>query len=323
MQQPLRAQIVGVGIAGALAAQHANAASGARSLAGRFHNLLVHAQRRRRNRLKVKVGVVAAGAQRLAQAALQQPLGDAEFLKKVALMARIVGKFPDVVIVIPVYAARVCLAAAQTARELVPQFPLSLHSGTAVCFRPPNLSRARIRPMKKLLAAALLLDGVRKPGVRRRGHHHHHHHHHHRHTPKRADSASCRLAGCSWYWSQQFACHQIRARFGHEEAACATATGAFASPAFAVTPASSLPSDYQYTAPSVKHPASAAPAHRLACLRKSLDLHYLHAARAADASHHSLPPIVVTFCHGRIDDLRYPIGVSALPQRSAAPRRAH
>ena len=63
MQQPLRAQVVGVGVAGALAAEHADAAAGAGSLAGRFHNLLVHAQRRRRNRLKVKVGVVAAGAQ--------------------------------------------------------------------------------------------------------------------------------------------------------------------------------------------------------------------------------------------------------------------
>ena len=106
MQQPLRAQVVGVGIAGPLAAQHADAASGARALAGRLHNLLVHAQRRCRNRLEVKVGVVAAGAQRLAQAALKQPLRQAEFLKKVAPMARI-GEVSGCVIVIQVYSGRV------------------------------------------------------------------------------------------------------------------------------------------------------------------------------------------------------------------------
>ncbi len=87
MQQPLRAQVVGIGVTRSLAAQHPNAAPRARSLAGRLHNLLVHAQRGSRNRLKIKVRIVAAGAQRLAQAALQQPLREAEFLKKVSPMA--------------------------------------------------------------------------------------------------------------------------------------------------------------------------------------------------------------------------------------------
>ena len=87
MQQPLRAQVVGVGVAGSLAAKHPNAAAGAGPLAGRLHDLLVHAQRRRRNRFEVKVGVVAASRQGLAQAALQQPLGDAKFLKEIASVA--------------------------------------------------------------------------------------------------------------------------------------------------------------------------------------------------------------------------------------------
>ena len=64
----------------------ADAAAGADALAGRFDDLLVDAQRGGRHRFEVKVGIVAAGAQRLAQAALQQPLGDAEFLKKVTLV---------------------------------------------------------------------------------------------------------------------------------------------------------------------------------------------------------------------------------------------
>ncbi len=92
MQQPLGVQIVGIGVAGALARQHANAAPGAGSLAGRLHDLLVHAQRDGRNRLEVKVGIVAAGGQSLAQAALQKPLGDAKFLEKIALVAGVWGR---------------------------------------------------------------------------------------------------------------------------------------------------------------------------------------------------------------------------------------
>ena len=91
MQQPLGAQVVGVGIAGALAAQHPHPASRACSLTGRLHNLLVNAQRRRRYRFKVQIGVVASGRKRLAQAALQQPLGDAEFLKKIPLVTGVWG----------------------------------------------------------------------------------------------------------------------------------------------------------------------------------------------------------------------------------------
>ncbi len=43
------------------------------------------------DRLEVEVGVVAARRERLAQAALQQPLGDAELLKKIAVVARVWG----------------------------------------------------------------------------------------------------------------------------------------------------------------------------------------------------------------------------------------
>ena len=86
VQQAVRVEVVGVGVAGAFAAEHADAAAGADSLAGGFDDLLVHAQRGGRHRLKVQVGIVAAGRERLAQAALQQPLGDAEFLKKVTFV---------------------------------------------------------------------------------------------------------------------------------------------------------------------------------------------------------------------------------------------
>ena len=87
VQQPVGIEIVGIGVAGALAREHANAAAGAGALAGGFHDLLVDPQRGGRHRLEVEVGVVASGGQGLAQAALQEALGDAEFLKKIALVA--------------------------------------------------------------------------------------------------------------------------------------------------------------------------------------------------------------------------------------------
>ena len=60
VEQPFRAEIVGVGVACALAGENANSAAGAGSLAGGLDDLLVDAQRSRRNRLKIKIGVVAA-----------------------------------------------------------------------------------------------------------------------------------------------------------------------------------------------------------------------------------------------------------------------
>src|SRR5579863_6071238 len=82
MQQTLRAQVVRIGVSRPLSAQHANPASRARSLARRLHNLLVHAQRRRRHRLKIKIRIIAARRQRLAQAALQQPLRNTKFVEE-------------------------------------------------------------------------------------------------------------------------------------------------------------------------------------------------------------------------------------------------
>ena len=87
MEQALGAEIVGVGVAGALAGEDADAAAGAGALAGGFDDLLVDAERGGGDGLEVEVGVVAAGGEGLAEAALEQALGDAEFLKKVAFMA--------------------------------------------------------------------------------------------------------------------------------------------------------------------------------------------------------------------------------------------
>jgi len=87
VEQALGAQIVGIGVAGALARQHADAAAGAGALAGGFDNLLVNTESCCHDRLKIQVGVVAAGRERLAQAALEQALGNSEFLKKVAFVA--------------------------------------------------------------------------------------------------------------------------------------------------------------------------------------------------------------------------------------------
>ena len=127
MEQALGAEIVGVGVAGALAGEHANAAAGAGSLAGGFDDLLVDAQRGGGDRFEVEVGVVAAGGQSLAQAALQQALGDAEFLKEITLVTGVgggTGEATEEAILSPVYApgrdARFCDSAA--ARESIRMF---------------------------------------------------------------------------------------------------------------------------------------------------------------------------------------------------------
>src|ERR1039457_206624 len=83
MQQALGGQVVSVGVAGAFAGEHPDAATGAGALRGRFDNLLVDAQRGCRNRLKVEVGIVATGAEGLAKAALKQPFGYAKLFKKI------------------------------------------------------------------------------------------------------------------------------------------------------------------------------------------------------------------------------------------------
>ncbi len=87
MQQALGRKIVGVGVAGALAGDHADAAAGAHALAGGFDQRFVDADRGRGDRLEVEVGVVAARGKSLAQAAFQQPLGKSKFFKEIAFVA--------------------------------------------------------------------------------------------------------------------------------------------------------------------------------------------------------------------------------------------
>ena len=94
VEQALGAEIVGVGVAGALAGEDADAAAGAGALAGGFDDLLVDAEGGGGDGLEVEVGVVAAGGEGFAQAALEQALGDAEFLEKITFVAWGWGKRP-------------------------------------------------------------------------------------------------------------------------------------------------------------------------------------------------------------------------------------
>ncbi len=87
VNQALRAQIVGVGVAGAFAGEDADAAAGAGALAGRFDDLLVNAQGDGCNRFKVEVGVIAAGRKGFPEAAFQQALGNSELFEKVPLVS--------------------------------------------------------------------------------------------------------------------------------------------------------------------------------------------------------------------------------------------
>jgi hypothetical protein len=79
-------EVVGVGVAGALAGEDADAAADADALAGGLDQRLVDAQRGGGDGLEVEVGVVAAGRERLAQATLHQALGEAKLLNEVALV---------------------------------------------------------------------------------------------------------------------------------------------------------------------------------------------------------------------------------------------
>jgi hypothetical protein len=87
VQQALGAQVVSVGVAGALAGEHADAAAGAGALGGGLDDLLVDAERGGGDGLEVKVGIVSAGGEGLAQAAFQQALSDAELLKEITFVA--------------------------------------------------------------------------------------------------------------------------------------------------------------------------------------------------------------------------------------------
>ena len=87
VDEALGAEIVGVGVAGAFAGEYADAAAGAGTLAGGFHDLLVDAERGGGYGFKVEVGVIASCGECLAEATLQEAFGDAKFLEKVTAMA--------------------------------------------------------------------------------------------------------------------------------------------------------------------------------------------------------------------------------------------
>ena len=82
VQNALGRKIVGVGVAGALADHHANAASCGNPLRSRLHHRLVHHERGGGEVFEIKVGVVAAGGKGGCQIALQILLGEAVMLKK-------------------------------------------------------------------------------------------------------------------------------------------------------------------------------------------------------------------------------------------------
>jgi hypothetical protein len=71
-------KIVGVGVSGALAGNHAHAAARGNSLRGRLHHRLIHHQRGRKI-FEIKVGVVAAGRKRRRQVAIAFDLADSKY----------------------------------------------------------------------------------------------------------------------------------------------------------------------------------------------------------------------------------------------------
>ncbi len=87
-EQAVGGEIVGVGVAGALAGDDADAAAYADALAGGLDEGLVDAERGGGNGLEVEVGVVAAGGEGLAETAFHQAFGETEFLDEVAFVVR-------------------------------------------------------------------------------------------------------------------------------------------------------------------------------------------------------------------------------------------
>ena len=75
MQNALRRKIVGVGISGALAGNHAHAAARGNSLRCRLHQRLIHHQRGRSQVFEIKVGVVAARRKRGGEIGLKVVIG--------------------------------------------------------------------------------------------------------------------------------------------------------------------------------------------------------------------------------------------------------
>ena len=86
VQNPLRRQVIGVGVAGALAGNDANAAARRNSLRSRFDHRFVKAQRGRRHVFEVEVGIVAACRKRRRQIALHVDRVEAVFLEEKPLV---------------------------------------------------------------------------------------------------------------------------------------------------------------------------------------------------------------------------------------------
>jgi len=88
LEQALWREVVGVREPGALAGQHADSTANADALRGGLDDAFVHAERHGGNCLKVKVSELATSRKRLSEAALEQPLGQAEMRKEVSFVVR-------------------------------------------------------------------------------------------------------------------------------------------------------------------------------------------------------------------------------------------
>ena len=85
-EEAVGGEVVGVGVAGALAGEDTDAAAEADALGGGFDEGFVDAEGGGGDGLEVEVGVVSAGGEGFAEAALHEALGDSEFFDEVALV---------------------------------------------------------------------------------------------------------------------------------------------------------------------------------------------------------------------------------------------
>ncbi len=85
-QQAFGGKVVGVGVAGSLAGDDADAAAGGDSLAGGLDEGFVDADGGRGDGFEIEVGVVASGGEGFAEAAFEEALGEAELFKEVPLL---------------------------------------------------------------------------------------------------------------------------------------------------------------------------------------------------------------------------------------------
>jgi hypothetical protein len=87
-EQAIGAEVVGIGVAGALAGENANAAADADALRGGLDDAFVHAERGRGDGFEVEIRELAAGRKGLPEAAFQKPLGQSEMGQEVTLVVR-------------------------------------------------------------------------------------------------------------------------------------------------------------------------------------------------------------------------------------------